>query len=86
VSATDPLVEAIVAGVVARIAAIRPPERTPRLMDIDAAAHYLSRTPKAVRALISKGILPTVRLDDRVMLDVHDLDQVIEQAKGRALS
>jgi hypothetical protein len=84
-SATDPLVEAIVAGVAARITAIRSPERMPRLMDIDAAARYLSRTPKAVRGLISKGALPTVRLDDRVMLDVHDLDRVIEQAKHTAL-
>jgi len=52
-----------------------------RLLSVDQAAVYLGRTPRAVRHMIQQGALPTVRHDRRVMLDVRDLDQWIEQNK-----
>lgn len=84
-SPTDPLVQAIVAGVLEGILAVKPAERLPRLMDVDAAARYLSRSPNAVRKLIDAGKLPSVRIDRKVCLDVRDLDRVIEEAKNISL-
>jgi excisionase family DNA binding protein len=80
---TDPLVEAIVAGVVERLRVTAP--KTSRLLDVDAAAEYLGRTPKAVRKLIEDGKIPVVRFDSRVQIDRQDLDRVIEEAKDRAI-
>jgi hypothetical protein len=56
-----------------------------RLLDVDAAAKYLSRTPQAVRHLVSTGKIPAVKIDGRVQLDRKDLDAVIENSKERAL-
>ena len=56
-------------------------EITPRLFSVAQAAVYLNRSENSVRHLISTGALPEVRLDGRVFLDVHDLDQAIESAK-----
>lgn len=80
---TDSLVDAIVAGVVARLRIDTP--KTSRLMDVDGAAEYLGRTPKAVRKLIEDGKIPVVRFDSRVQIDRQDLDRVIEGAKDRAI-
>jgi len=55
---------------------------TPRLLSVDQAAQYLSRTSAAVRRLISSGKLKSVRMDDRVFLDIQDLDRIIEASKG----
>lgn len=57
------------------------PTTAPRLLTIEAAATYLSRTPPAVRHLIAAGKLPQVRIDNRIFLDVRDLDRVIEDSK-----
>jgi excisionase family DNA binding protein len=54
---------------------------TPRLLTVDQAAAYLSRTKASVQHMISAGRLPTVRADRRVFLDVRDLDTWIEQNK-----
>ena len=83
---TEPLIEAIVAGVVERLRAngVLAYQKRSRLMGIDEAADYLGRTPKAVRKLIEAGKLPVVRLDGRVQLDMRDLDRTIEGAKETA--
>ena len=53
----------------------------PRLLSIEGAARYLSRTPSAIRNMITAKKLKPVRLDGRVYLDVQDLGQLIEAAK-----
>jgi hypothetical protein len=78
-SATDPLVRAIVEGVLAgmpELGAVRP-----RLLNVNDAARYLGRTGATLRQLILKGKLPTVSLDGRVFLDIQDLDRAINEAK-----
>jgi excisionase family DNA binding protein len=55
-----------------------------RLMDVPAAAEYLSRTPSAIRHMIAKGILTAVRRDGRVYLDRQDLDAWVEIGKTMA--
>jgi len=57
----------------------------PRLLTVDGAADYLSRSPASVRKLIHSGTLPTVRMDARTFLDIRDLDKVIESSKERAI-
>jgi hypothetical protein len=53
----------------------------PRLLTVDAAGSYLSRSADAVRALIKTGKIPVVRVDARVFVDVRDLDRLIETSK-----
>ena len=52
-----------------------------RLLDIEAAAVYLGRTPRAVRDLVRAGKIPSVRGDRRVFLDLSDLDAWIRDSK-----
>jgi hypothetical protein len=57
------------------------PSIKPRLLSVEGAARYLSRTPSAVRNMIAVKKLKPVRLDGRVYLDVQELDRVIQAAK-----
>jgi hypothetical protein len=57
----------------------------PRLLNVDQAAAYLSRSPQALRHMVATGKLSSVRFDGRVYLDVKDLDAAIENAKENAL-
>ncbi len=34
-----------------------------------------------MRQLISKGIVPIVRMDGRIFIDVRDLDKIIDESK-----
>jgi len=65
-----------------------PPRKNPpaaqRLYSVDDAAIYLGRTPWAVRELIYRGALPSIRADRRVQVDVRDLDAFIERHRVRA--
>ena len=81
----DALIEAIVDGVVKRLAGVQSPSSSPRLLTVEAAAQYLSRTMNGVRHLIHEDKVPVVKLDARVFLDVRDLDRVIEESKETAL-
>ena len=54
-----------------------------RLYTVPEAAVYLGRTVWGVRELIWKGVIPTVRVDRRVHLDVDDLNAFIERHKIR---
>jgi len=78
----EPLVRAIVHQVVSELRE-NPiaQEVEPRLLSVDGAARYLSRTPSAIRNMISTKKIRPVRLDGRVYLDVQELDRVIEAAK-----
>lgn len=57
----------------------------PRLLTVSAAAEYLSRSSHSVRHLIAAGKLPVVKLDQRIFLDLKDLDRIIEGCKERVL-
>jgi excisionase family DNA binding protein len=60
---------------------VKDSEIKPRLYSVAQAAVYLNRSEASVRHLISTGVLPAVRLDGRVFVDVNDLDRAIEKAK-----
>jgi excisionase family DNA binding protein len=45
-----------------------------RYLTVDAAAEYLSLTPKAVRRMIERGDIPHYRVGARLRFDVTDLD------------
>jgi hypothetical protein len=56
----------------------------PRLLDLDAAAAYLSMSPWTVRDLEAKGVLPRVRVPlpqggelRKLLFDKADLDRLI---------
>ena len=53
----------------------------PRLMDIDAAAAYISRSRSAVQKLIFFRKIPVVRVGRRTHLAKDDLDRWIDQNK-----
>jgi len=59
------------------------PQRTPcaRLLTAAQAAAYLGRTEGSIRQLIHKKVLPVIRFDRAVRLDVRDLDKLIEDSR-----
>jgi excisionase family DNA binding protein len=56
----------------------RPQTAGPRLLRIKQAAEYLGRTESGIRQLIAKKILPVVRFDRAIRIDVRDLDKLID--------
>lgn len=76
----DALADAIAERVAARIMAAQPAQR---LMDVRTAAEYIGRSAAALRHLVAKGVLPSVRRDGRVYCDRKDLDSWIEISKSR---
>jgi excisionase family DNA binding protein len=79
----DALADAIADRVYARMEAAQVHKKS-RLLDVSAAADYLSRSPSAIRHMIAKGMLPAIRRDGRVYLDRQDLDTWVEMGKTRA--
>jgi hypothetical protein len=78
----EPLVRAIVRQVVSELRENPIAEDIePRLLSVEGAARYLSRTPSAIRNMITAKKLKPVRWDGRVYLDILDLGQLIEGAK-----
>jgi excisionase family DNA binding protein len=75
----DALADAIAERVIARIRA----QQEPPLMAVGEAAKYLGRGPGAVRGMIAKGILPSVRMSGRVMIRREDADRLIESSVTR---
>ena len=64
---------------------------TPRLLDLEAAATYLSASPWTIRELEAKGVLPRVRVPlpgggelRKLLFDRADLDRLIERWKEEA--
>jgi len=57
----------------------------PRLLDIPAAAAYLSCTVWFVRTLIWEGRIPFLKLGKRLLLDRSDLDAFVgaQKEEGR---
>ncbi len=54
-----------------------------RLYTLDEAAIYLGRSIWSMRRLIWDGLLPQVRADRRVHVDVRDMEAFIEKFKER---
>ena len=53
----------------------------PRLLTVEQAANYLGRSKASLQHMVAEGVLPTVRSDRRVFLDVQDLDRWIDRHK-----
>jgi excisionase family DNA binding protein len=70
--------EDIASRVVARLVAERPNQR---LFSVKQAAEYMGRTEYAVRNMIARRALPSVRQDGRVFVDREDLDHLIRLNK-----
>jgi hypothetical protein len=62
------------------MSAVAPPTRK-RLYTIPQAADYLGRSVWSIRRLIWGAVLPSVRVQGRVHLDVTDMDALIERSK-----
>ncbi len=56
-------------------------EAQSRLLDLVAAARYLSLKPSTLRTWASKGRIPKVKLGDRLLFDRADLDNLIERSR-----
>ncbi len=52
-----------------------------RLLDLPAAAHYLSLSYWTIRDMVSRGEIPHVRAGRRVLIDLRDLDCWIDRNK-----
>lgn len=53
-----------------------------RVLDIEAAAKYLSLSEDAVRDLVSTGKLRAVRPTRKLQFDILDLNRLVEQSKA----
>jgi excisionase family DNA binding protein len=56
----------------------------PRLLDIKAAAHYLSSTVWKMRTLVWEKKLVHVRLGHKILFDRTDLDKFVDALKDVA--
>ena len=52
-----------------------------RLLDIDAAAEYLSLSEDTVRDLVAQGRLVAFRGTRKVQFDIRDLDKFVDEGK-----
>ena len=53
-----------------------------RLYTLAEAADYLGRSVWSIRRLIWGAVLPSVRVQGRVHVDVADMDELIERSKS----
>jgi excisionase family DNA binding protein len=75
----DTFVEAIADAVAARLTTMQ--GRKQRLLDLDAAAEYLSLSDDAMRDLVAQGKIKPVRPTRKVQFDILDLDQFIDNSR-----
>jgi hypothetical protein len=54
----------------------------PRLLSVEDAAVYLGRSVHSVRHLIAAKKLPVVKMDQRLFIDLVDLDRIISESKS----
>jgi excisionase family DNA binding protein len=82
----DTLLESLAERVASKLRAAPATEGiSPRLLTVEQAATYLGRSKDAVDHMVSSAKLPTVRIDRRVFIDLHDLHQLIEDSKVTGL-
>jgi excisionase family DNA binding protein len=77
----DFFVEKIADAVAERLARMH--GRRVRILDLEAAAEYLSLSEDAVKDLVGAGKLSVVRPTRKIQFDVYDLDELIESLKSR---
>lgn len=53
----------------------------PRLLGVPDAAHYLGATEWAIRKLQWERTIPSIRIGQRVLFDIADLNAFIEKQK-----
>jgi Helix-turn-helix domain len=53
-----------------------------RLLPVKGGAAYLGRSENSIRHLIASGKLPVVKIDQRLFLDVVDLERIIAESKS----
>jgi excisionase family DNA binding protein len=82
-STGNPGLDALADAIAARVAARLNQVDEPSLLNVDEAAGYIGRTPKALRHMIANGIVPAVREGSRVHLDRADLDRWVEMRKTK---
>lgn len=75
--------DALADAIAERVAARLNQSEAPRLLNVNDAAGYIGRTPKALRHMIAEGAIPAVREGSRVHLDRADLDRWVEMRKTR---
>jgi excisionase family DNA binding protein len=56
----------------------------PRLLGVAAAAAYLGATVWAIRKLQWERALPSIRIGQRLLFDIADLDAFVERSKESA--
>lgn len=52
-----------------------------RLYSLTEAATFLGRTPGAVRELVYRGKVPSVRIDRKMQFDVRDLEKLVAEKR-----
>lgn len=72
----DQLAEAISARILPAL------KSSARLMTVAETAIYIGRTRRAVEHLIERGVIPALRLDNRVQVDREVLDKLISDRPG----
>lgn len=63
----------------------REERRHPELVDIDGAARHLGCTPRLIRELWTRRVLPAVKVGRLVRFDLDDLDQYIDAQRVPAV-
>jgi hypothetical protein len=58
-------------------------EVSKRLYSIEEAGEYLGRSKWRVRDMVKTGVIPVVKYDQRVFIDINDMDEMIEASKER---
>ena len=56
-------------------------KNTKRLLDVKAAADYLSISRAKLYQWVDKGKIPSVRIDSRRLFDILELNEFVEQLK-----
>jgi excisionase family DNA binding protein len=80
-SIVETLAERIAAKVRDRLGRDESTHIEPRLLSVEQAAQYISRSRAAVEHMVAAAKLPVVRSDRRVFIDVRDLDRWIDENK-----
>lgn len=56
----------------------------PRYLTVDQCATYLGRTPGAIRKLVERHAIPSVRIAGRVQFDRERIDRWVKEETQRA--
>lgn len=56
----------------------------PRYLTVDQCAVYLGRTPDAIRHLVKRAAIPTVRIAGRVQFDRERIDKWVKDETRKA--